>query len=172
MLWLQPLPWVRWLSVALIFVTAAWIEFRPDPTVSVPFATETIAPGEAVDQANSEFLDVPEGELVGASLGDVINRTVFAGEPILTTHVDTNFGVVPNGWWVVPVALPEGAQIGDPVRLVMLDSGTEVEGIVANPGSDDPFSSVEGGVALPPEGSTEAAIASASGRIAVLLSTG
>jgi hypothetical protein len=73
---------------------------------------------------------------------------------------------------VVGVTLPDGARTGDAVRLVLLDTGTEVEGIVAHPGSDDPFAAADGGVAAPTGDSGEVAVAAANGRLAVLISTG
>jgi hypothetical protein len=68
--------------------------------------------------------------------------------------------------------LPEGVESGDRVRLVLLDSGSEIDGVVAHPGVDDPFAAADGGVAVPSESSSEVAIAAASGRLAVLVSTG
>lgn len=171
MLWLAPLPWARWTLVGLVIALAAWLELKPDPTVEVPFAIEAIDPGEVLTSGLVEMRRLPDGILAGASLGDITSRPVLAGEPILETHVDDTLGVVPTGWWVVPVALPEGAHVGDPVRLVLLDSGTEVEGVVAHPGSDDPFAASDGGVAVPPELASEAAVASANARLAVLISS-
>jgi hypothetical protein len=72
---------------------------------------------------------------------------------------------------VVGVTLPAGADVGEEVRLVLLDSGKEVPGVVANPGSDDPFAAADGGVAVSPDNSAQVALAAASGRVAVLISS-
>jgi hypothetical protein len=43
--------------------------------------------------------------------------------------------------------------------------------VVANPGSDDPFAAADGGVAVSPDNSAQVALAAASGRVAVLISS-
>jgi len=172
MLWFDPLPWGRWVLVAIVAVFALYLEFRPDPTVEVPFAVADILPGEIVDETTTEMRRVPVGMLVGAEPGEVASTRVDAGEPVLTSDVDADSAVVPNGWWVVGVTLPDGAAVGDDVRLVLLDTGEEVEGIIAHPGSDDPFAAADGGVAVPADSSAAVALAAADGRLAVLVSTG
>lgn len=172
MLWFQPLPWARWSLIALVVVATAWIEVKPDSKVEVPFAVAPIVPGDVLAEHNVEFRELPEGHFEPAGLGSVAARGVLPGEPILASHVDDSYRVVPVGWWVIPIELPDGANVGDPVRLILLDSGSEVAGVVAHPGSDDPFAAADGGVAVPPEAASEAAIAAANSRLAVLISTG
>ena len=172
MLWFQPVPWGRWLLVCLIAAVAIYVEFRPDSSVDAPFATATIAPGDLIDETNTELRRVPAGLLDSAQRGSVATRLVSRGSPVMSSDVGEIGQTTPPGWWVVGVTLPEGAEIGDDVRLVLLDSGAEVPGVVAHPGSDDPFAAADGGVAVPPENSADVAIASAGGRLAVLVSTG
>lgn len=172
MLWFQPMPWGRWLLVGLIAAVAVYVEFRPDSTVDAPFATVTISPGDLVDETNTEMRLVPVGLLESAELGTVATRLVSSGSPVMSGDVAEQGLTPPPGWWVVGVTLPDGAEVGDDVRLVLLDSGTEVPGVVAHPGSDDPFAAADGGVAVPPDSSAEVATASAEGRLAVLISTG
>lgn len=172
MLWFQPVPWGRWLLVCLIAAVAIYIEFRPESTVEAPFATATISPGDVVDETNTELRRVPTGILDSAQRGTVATRLIPSGSPVMIGDVGERGQTAPPGWWVVGVTLPDGAEVGDDVRLVLLDSGLEVPGVVAHPGSDDPFAAADGGVAVPPESSAEVAIASAGGRLAVLVSTG
>ncbi|MGD2102555.1 MAG: hypothetical protein PVG83_10010 [Acidimicrobiia bacterium] len=171
MLWFEPLPWGRWALAILIALGALYVEFAPDPTVDLPFAVADIAPGEPIDGTNTEMRTVPAGLLDGATFGDVAKSEVTAGEPVLSSDVGAAGEVAPPGWWVVAVALPEGAAPGDSVRVVLLDSGLEVDGVVAHLGSDDPFAAADGGVAVPPDHSAEVALAAANGRIALLIST-
>ena len=171
MLWFQPVPWVRWLLALLIAGVAVYVEFRPDDSVEAPFATILIAPGDPIDETNTELKTVPSNLLDSASRGTVATRSVLPGSPVMTGDVGERGSTVPPGWWVVGVTLPHGAAVGDDVRLVLLDSGLEVSGVVAHPGSDDPFAAADGGVAVPPESSAEVAMASAGGRLAVLIST-
>jgi len=172
MLWFEPIPWARWSLVALVALFAAYLEFRPDASVEQPFAIVEIDPGDIIDATNSEMRQVPIGLLDGAEPGSVARTQIDAGEPILTGDVGDSGSSVPSGWWVVGVTLPGGARTGDEVRLVALDTGTEVEGVVAYPGADDPFDAADGGVAVPPEASAEVAMAAADGRLAVLILTG
>lgn len=172
MLWFDPLPWGRWVLVLLVAGAAAYFEFRPDQSTEEPFATVAILPGDAIDTRNSEMRLVPFGLLDGAELGDIAAQPIAAGEPILASDTGRPDEAIPAGWWIVGVELPDGANPGDAVRLVLLDSGSEVEGVVANPGSDDPFAAADGGVAVPPERSSEVALAAATRRLTVLVATG
>jgi hypothetical protein len=172
MLWLQPMPWGRWALVILIAVVAVYVEFRPDPTVESAFATVPIAPGDVIDDTNTEMRRVPDGLLESGERGEVATRSILPGSPVMASDVSEQSRTVPPGWWVVGVTLPDGADIGDDVRLVLLDSGEVVPGVVAHPGSDDPFAAADGGVAVPPESSSDVALAAANGSLAVLVSTG
>jgi hypothetical protein len=172
MLWFEPFPLGRWTLAILIAVAALYVEFRPDPIVHQPFAVVDIAPGDPIDASNTELRRVPAGLFDGAVEGDVATKQVLSGEPVLKSDVAESDRVVPLGWWVVGVALPQGASPGDPVRLVLLDTGMEVEGVVAHQGSDDPFAAADGGVAVPEERSADVALAAANGRLTVLISTG
>jgi hypothetical protein len=172
MLWFEPFPYWRWAMAILIGLGALYVEFRPDPNVDQPFAVVEIAPGDEIATANTEMRKVPSGLMEAASLGDVATRPILVGDPVLRSDVAESGRAVPPGWWVVGVSLPEGAVPGDAVRLVLLDSGLEIEGVVASQGSDDPFAAADGGVAVPPEHSAEVARAAANGRLTVLISTG
>lgn len=172
MLWFQPMPWGRWGLVLLVAAVAAYVEFRPDDTVEAPFATTTISPGHVIDQTNTELRAVPVGLLDSAELGDVATRPILPGSPVMASAVGEQGRTVPPGWWVVGVTLPDGADVGDDVKLVLLETGDEVPGVVAHAGSDDPFAAADGGVAVPPKNSSDVALAAANGRLAVLISTG
>jgi hypothetical protein len=172
MLWFEPLPWGRWILVGLLAVFALYLEIRPESSVEMPFATVDITPGSVIDDTNTEMRPVPSGLFEGAVPGDVARDLIAAGAPVLASDVSETNETIPLGWWVVAATLPDGVQVGDEVRLVLLDSGDEVEGVVAHPGSDDPFAAADGGVAVPPGNSARAALAAANGRLAVLISTG
>jgi hypothetical protein len=172
MLWFQPMPWGRWALVLLIAVGALYVELKPEATVDSPFATVTINPGDVIDQNNTELRRTPVGLLETAELGEVANERIEPGSPVMASSAGDQADTVPTGWWVIGVKLPDGADVGDEVRLVLLESGSEVPGVVAHPGSDDPFAAADGGVAVPPERSAEVAVAASDGRLAVLISTG
>lgn len=172
MLWFEPFPWGRWTLVVLVALVAVYIELKPDGTMDSPFATRVIHPGDVIDETNTELRPVPGDLFSAATRGDVATQRIGAGDPVLASAVGTAEETVPPGWWIVGVSLPQGAVVGDDVRLVLFDTGAEVPGVVANPGSDDPFAAADGGVAVPPESSAEVAMAAANGRLAVLLSTG
>jgi hypothetical protein len=158
--------------VGLLASFALYVEVRPDPSVDLPFAAIDIAPGAILDETNSEMRPVPVGLFEAAELGEVARRPIAAGDPVLASAVGDAEPVVPPGWWVVAATVPMGATPGDSVRLVLLDTGDQVDGVVAHPGSDDPFAAADGGVAVPPERAAGVAMAAAGGRLAVLLTTG
>lgn len=158
--------------VGLVALVAGYIELAPSDSVDGLFASRDIAPGEVLDESNTEIRRVPSGLIDTASIGDTIYEPVAADDPVLATYAGDPGAFVPAGWWVIPVVLPEGAAVGDSVRLVVLDDGLHVEGVVTHPGSDDPFAAADGGVAVPPDSASDIAIAAAQSRLAVLLSTG
>lgn len=172
MLWFEPFPWARWALVLLVAGGAAFVELKPDATVETPFATATILPGDTIDATNTELRRVPSGLLETAERGAVATRRIASGSPVLQTWVGEQGSVVPPGWWIVAVSLPEGAETGDEVRLVLVDTGDEIPGVVAHAGSDDPFAAADAGVAVPPESSAQVAMAAFGGRLAVLVSAG
>ncbi len=172
MLWFQPFPWGRWALVLLIAGIAAYIEFMPDADVQAPFAVRTINVGETIDETNTELRQIPDGLLETADRGAVATQRITAGSPVMASAVGAHGETVPPGWWVVGVTLPDGVAVGAEVKLVVLDTGDEVSGVVAHPGSDDPFAAADGGVAVPPESSADVALAAANSRLAVLVSSG
>jgi hypothetical protein len=155
----------------LIAAGALWIEMRPDSAVPHPFAIEDIAIGTVVDQSNTETRPVPAGTFVTVELGMTALEEIAAGAPVLTTDVGDAGDVVPAGWWVVEVSLPVGAQRGDACRLVLLDGGEVVEGLVVAAAIDDPLGSGLGMIAVELEPAAEVARAAAEGRIAVMIAS-
>jgi hypothetical protein len=168
-IWLQSPPWARWIASALIATAAIWVEVRPDPTVDHPFAVEDIAPGTVVDETNTENRPVPAGTFAPIDPGSTARVLIPAGDPILSTTIGKESEVVPPGWWVIEVAVPRSAVAGDPARLVLLDTGEVVDGVVVIPALDVPLGSGRGMVAVGPEPAAEAARAAAEGRVAVMI---
>jgi len=172
MLWLQTPPWGRWLVATLIAGVALWVEMRPDPSLDHPFAAQTITAGEQVDESNTEMRPVPSGLLEPVSPGEIAVRDITQGEPVLASDVAPPGRVVPVGWWSVSVEVPPGATRGEIVRLVMLDTGMVIDGVVATPAATDALGSTVGAVAVHPDQAGEVAASAVNGRVAVLISTG
>lgn len=170
MLWLQTPPWAKWISVGLIFSVAMWLELRPDPRVDHPFAVVDIAPGEVLGPHNTETRRVPSGMLELPPEDARATEPIPAGTPALAAYTAIGDHHPPDGWWIVSTPIPAGAAVGDAVKLIMLDTGSSVDGIVTSLSVSDAFSTVDGGVAVPEQSATEVAVAVANGRIAVLLS--
>lgn len=172
MLWLQPPPWGRWAAAALILGFALWAELRPEPTVEHPFATETILPGEVLDELNTETRRLPAGLLDPPPPGSVALRQIAAGTPLVAGDASPEGRLVPPGWWIVAVQVPRHAAVGDRVQLVLVDSGQVVPGVVALAPSEDPFDPTPGGVAVEPGAATRVAMAASGDRLVVLVSSG
>lgn len=172
MLWLQPIPWARWAVAIVIAAIALWVELGPEATEPHPFALVDIARGETLTSANTELRPVPAGLIEPPGSGTVAVRDITAGNPLVFGDTADPGQVVPMGWWVVATEVPPGATRGDPVRVVLLDGGGVVEGVVADTESDDPFQMGQGAVAVPPDGADSVARAVAGGRLVVLVGTG
>lgn len=171
MLWLQRTPLLKLVAVGLVVSIALWLEVRPDPMVDYPFATAAIAPGDPIDAGNTEMRRVPDGLLEGPTPGDVALTAIPAGTPVLGSDTASADRVTPDGWWALSVDVPLGAAVGDLVRVVLLDTGSVVDGMVSSVSSADPFGEETGAIAVAGDDSAEVAVAAANGRLAVLVST-
>lgn len=172
MLWLQPIPWARWAAAAAIAAVALWVELAPDPTSQHPFAIVDIARGQALNAANTELRDVPAGLLESPGRGGYATRDIPAGSPLAPGDAGEPGRIVPDEWWIVACEVPPGAMVGDPVKIVLLDTAEAVQGVVTSAETDDPFVAGLGAVAVPPEAATDVAVAAAEGRMVVLVGTG
>ncbi len=160
------------MATGLVIIVALWVEFRPDPTIEHPFATSPIQPGEEITSANTELRKVPVGifdQVVGPM---VATSDIAQGDPILVSDTGVPGSLVPSEWWVVGVALPGNAARGDSVRIVLLETGAVVPGVVSETAGTDPLDASTGGVAVAPLQTAEVARAAATGQVAVLVETG
>ena len=171
MIWLERPPWRRWLLAAILALLSIWVEVRPDTTVDHPFALVDIEVGDVLGPINTESRPVPAGMFTAIS-GDVATQHIARGDPVLATAVDALDSSIPPGWWVISAEVPRTARRGSEVRIVLLDSGRVVAGIVTDEGDSDPFNDSSGSIAVEPDTAAEVAMAAASGRIAVMLTSG
>ncbi|MEA1903971.1 MAG: hypothetical protein U9N56_10630 [Actinomycetota bacterium] len=172
MYWLQSPPWGRWFLAAALVVAALWSELRPESTTGHPFASTRILTGESIDAGNTEMRKIPVGLLESISVEGVAIREIAPGSPLLAADVVDRSNSIPTTWWIVEVEVPPHVRRGDDVKVVLLDTGEVIDGVLAFPASDDPFGTGNGGVALPPERASDVAVAAASSRVAVLVSAG
>jgi hypothetical protein len=167
--WLQPAPWARWLAAALILIGALWVEFRPSPAESHPFAVSDIAPGTVIDATNTEEHMVRSGLLEPVAAGSVARSPIRNGDPVLASDVATDREVVPSGWYQVELRLPREARAGDEARLVLVDTGVMADAVVTSAADDDPLGTHLGTVAVEPELADQVAIAVSGDRVTVLI---
>lgn len=172
MFWLQSPPWGRWLLAGLIAVVAVWVELRPTPMTDHPFATVHIARGETISAANTEFRPVPRGIFEPIPDLATARRDIPIGAPVLSHDIGEDSDGLPEGWWIVSLDVPPSARAGDPVRVVIVDTGVVVDGYVASIGDPDPFAVGGGAIAMPGEHASAVAAAAVNGRVVVLVSTG
>jgi hypothetical protein len=171
MLWLQTPPWGRWIAAGLIVSGALWVEFRPEPSVEHPFATEQIAAGAEIGDWNSRPRRVPAGLLEPVSPVGVALTDIAVGEPILASSVGDRDEKVPDGWWTIDIALPGTARPGEKAQMVLIDTGLVVPAVVVRGVSNDPLGSGLGSVAVSGEHAAEVAAAAVNGRVAVMIAT-
>ena len=177
--WFRRPPYLRWAAAALLIITAAWMDIRPDPTVRQPYAAVDLAAGATLDDTMIEWRSIPTGLL--PRLDDprgIINRPVAAREPLLPTALSTDRVPTPEGWWTMEVELPVGSVPGQSVQLIVLGDGADDEPrsvpgvvIVPAPAEQDPLA-IEpepGLVAVPGELATGTAAAVADGRVSAIL---
>ena len=171
MLWLQRPPWARWALAGTLAALALWFELRPLPTVDHPFALVDIPPGTTIDGSNTELRRVPGG-LLDPAEGDIAARLIRAGDPILSGDTTAGSKQIPIGWWVVSAPVPPDSAPGQKVKVILLDSGETIDGVVTAVSDNDPFAIESGAIAVESEHAADVAVASAAHRVAVLVSTG
>lgn len=169
MFWLGTPPWGRWLAAIALVATAFWFEVRPTAEVQHPFAVVDVFRGDLIGPDNTTLRKIPAGLFEPVALGVRATRDIAAGVPVLAADVSASGDRVPPGWWSLPTDLPSGAQTGDPVMVVLLDTGEAVEGVVVSAPGTDPFGDSRGTVALPPDRAVRVAAAAADGRVAILV---
>lgn len=165
MFWLSRPPYVRWTAAALILAIGLFLELRPTPTVSHPFALDPIGVGEMVDTDRVRWVEVPAGLLPPVDLPVVADRAIAAGDPILSGGGEPDTGV-PDGWWAIEVDLPAGARPGMAVRLVTPETATE--GVIVETSQGD-FGEYTGLVAVPSDMADRVAAAVMDASIVVMV---
>jgi hypothetical protein len=167
---------------ATLILAAAVVDLTGRATERYPFAADPIVAGAALTVADIEWRDIPRGLLPtppdiadgtgpADSAGLAAAHDIAPGEPITPSHVTTG-EVIPDGWWSVPVDLPEGVATGTAVRLVATEPQVDGAGVVARPTASGPFAVTSPGlVAVPPELAGAVARASAGGTLLVLIGT-
>jgi hypothetical protein len=166
--WLRHPPWLRWAAVGLLLATAAYLDLRPTPTVPFAFAASPISAGDPVTDRDITWRHVPRGLLPDAPLdGAVAAHDIEPGDPILPSSL-TATAPLPDGWWAVPLALPDRAVPGSPLRAVMHGGAEVVDGVVVAAPSPDDYEAV-GLAAFPGDTAVRVAAAAMTSDVVVLL---
>ncbi len=171
MIWLQSPPWLRWTLAVIISGLAVWTEFRPEGLVEHPFAVVDIAVGDPITDTNTELRRIPPDLLEPAPSSGFATSQILAGQPLNSRAIADEAINTRPGWWSLEVPLPRNAALGDDVQLVLTDTGEMIPGLVSMVPDEDPLGTNSGAVAVPPEHSAAVAVAVASGRMVVLVST-
>ncbi len=171
-IWLTRPPYLRWLAAVGLILGSAAMDLAGRATEPVPFAASAIERGADLAVADVEWRSSPVG-LIDAvtSLAGYAQRPIAAGDPI-TRAVVAASRPIPEGWWSVPVELPVAAETGQDVRLVGIEPGFSIDGVVAGIATQSAFGvSQPGLVAVPPEAADRVARALATNRLVILLGT-
>lgn len=154
----------------MIVVAAFGIEVTGPSLEPYPFLVRAITIGEAVAADDIEWRDVPTGLLPAAStvIGQAA-RALSAGEPLSAGTVSDGTAI-PDGWWIVPAPVPASVAPGTAIRLISVDDGFAVDGVVTVSGIDTGFGDETiGSVAVPEEAAVRVSLAASSGRLVVLV---
>ena len=165
MFWLSRPPYARWLAAFVVVVVGLVVEFREEPRVPHPFATQSIAVGEVIDSGRVQWTDVPAGLLPTVSLPMVAERPIAPGEPIPPGQGQASPNVPPDSW-ALEVPLPIGARAGMRVRLVT--PTLSVDGIIVETMEGD-FGERSGLVAVRAEDADAVAAAVLDAHVAVMV---
>lgn len=171
MYWLPRPPYLRWAGAALLLLAALAWDLRGPAVEMRPFASRSLAAGEALDAAAVEWREVPAGLLPAPNLsGATAAVDLAAGDPLLDAVLGRGIAV-PAGWWKVPVAVGTYAAAGDSVMLVLTDPPATVQGLVISPQQGDAYSLDyrPAVVAVPGESAALVAAAAAAGSVVAAL---
>lgn len=172
MIWLERPPWAKWFAVTAFSLLALWLEIMPEPVTDHPFATTDIEVGEEIGPHNTELRPIPEGLLKPPETGALALVAVPSGTPVLSSQTGDEREALPSGWWIVTMDVPPNAVAGDRVKVVLLDNGELIDGVVSSTGLSDGLEVSLGAVAVRPEVTPRVAAAASNGRVSVLVSTG
>jgi hypothetical protein len=165
--WLSRPPYLRWLLAATVLVGGLAVELRPAATVPHPFAVHQIVTGQAVDESDVVWHDVPRGLLAPVVLPHVATRAIHPGEPLLAGSATAgDRGDIPAGWWALEMDVPAGARPGMAVRLV---TGSDTADGIVTDVRDGDFGQRTGLVALPGDVADRVAPAVLDRTVVVLL---
>jgi hypothetical protein len=177
--WFRRPPYLRWAAAAILIVSAAWMDLRPEPVVSQPFAAVDLITGTQLDQTMIEWRSIPAGLLPPLPNPEgIVLHEVAAGEPLVPSLVSAERIPVPDGWWTMEVQLPPGSFPGQQMQLIVLpdhtsDPARSLPGLVIVPApvEQDPLAvePAPGLVAVPNEYAPTAAAAIAGGKVTVIL---
>ena len=162
---------LRYVAAAVVVLAAVVWDLWPEATVRHPFAAGAITAGSTFDGA-VEWRSIPTGVLPHVDPMGVAMVDLAEGEPILPSHVGE--APVPDGWWVVSLAVPRGTRVGSEVRVAVTSpavaEATLVRGVVVAGTPDAP--GAVGSVAVPEGDAGLVAAAAAGGRATVLVGSG
>lgn len=163
MYWFRRPKYGKWVAAGALVLLAFAMDVSNGATDPYPFARSDLTRGDAVSAADIEWRDVPAGLLAPPTLeGGLLTRNVVAGEPLLPSTIG-DAALIPEGWWAVPVGLPETVTRGTAVRIVLPSPARAIDGIVVDPGGSGTFGVAEAGLVAVP-GADAVAVASAVAR--------
>jgi len=125
-LWLSRPPYLRWFAAGAVVLAALAWDVSERQSEPFPFASTAISAGTAITEDLIEWRQLPEAT-ADINAGDPITRSVLSRtEPL------------PDGWWSIPIEIPNGVPVGATIRVVFPD-GRAATGVVTQPASSDGF---------------------------------
>jgi len=169
MLWLSRPPYLRWFAAVAIVLAAFVWDLSGRQTARYPFASADLAPGTALSDSTIEWKSAPSGVFPIPDLSSAATSTAIAkGDPITRSVLSSSISI-PDGWWSVPIALPQATVSGATIRVVFPD-GNGVSGVVVQAAKSDNFGSLGTATVAFPSGAAElVAQIAALGELVVLI---
>ena len=168
--WFRRPLYLRWFVGGALVLIAFAMDMRRGATEPYPFARRDLAKGQVVGPEDVEWRDVPVGLLPAPDLLlGALTRPVAVASPLID-GVTSGVSPIPEGWWAVPVGLPESVVPGAAVLIVVQSLAHSIPGVVVQPGGLGTFGVTEAGlVAVAEQDAVVVANAAARNELTVLI---
>jgi hypothetical protein len=136
--WLSRPPFLRWFAAGAIVLAALAWDLSKRQSEPFPFAATTIFAGTPITDDLIEWRALPVGSIPQPILSGVSAAAdINVGEPLIRSVLSST-PQLPDGWWSIPIDIPNGIPAGAAIRVVLPD-GNAATGVVTQPATSDGY---------------------------------